>query len=200
MKLYTYESHEEYLKIQKHRHCRSKERTRSKHRREARNNDIAVIKKSYPDAASVLCLGSRDPEEPRTFVKAGFKSLGIDVVESGVEIIKVMDMHDIAKEWSEDDWDVIYMSHSLEHSDNPKQLLGDVLTIAKFGAYIILPVKHEPDVKDPVVFDFMANDRCAIEDIKHDLDVLLGRNDVCISHLQHRSPGGHKEIVFFVNF
>lgn len=198
MKTHDYSSVEEYKSIQIKRHEKTRDRTVNRH--SARMNDIERIKAFVPDAKSVLCLGCRQLSEIRDFESKGFLAKGVDLLNGPDPYIEVMDMHDIANKWGPNSWDVIYMSHSLEHSNDPIGLFQSIASVSKLGLYVVLPIQDEPDEKDPTVFNFMHSQANAFEEeVVEELQDLLGCT-VDVEGLVYRHTSGADEMSFFVRF
>ncbi|MCA1959967.1 MAG: class I SAM-dependent methyltransferase [Desulfomonile sp.] len=101
---------------------------------------------------AVLCIGPRDTFEIESFKRVGFrKVLGIDLLSQGPGVL-IMDMHRMT--FPDDSFDVVYASHSLEHSYDPARVVGEILRVAKEGAILAVevPIKFTPQGADR--FDF----------------------------------------------
>lgn len=125
-----------------------KEKVRQKH--------IEMIKQFFPKAKSILCIGARHDAEIKTFVKAGFKAVGIDVCNEG-KLLKKIDAHQMDKHFGENEYDVIYSSHSLEHMHDPITVLKNIRKIAKMGLFFVLPTDGAAKVSEDhaCVYDIM---------------------------------------------
>jgi SAM-dependent methyltransferase len=102
--------------------------------------------------ASVLCIGPRDTFELDWFREQGFTTVyGIDLFSPRSDIM-VMDMHRM--KFPDNAFDVIYSSHSLEHSYDVKQVVSEILRVAKPGALvgIEVPVKYRTRGADRIDF------------------------------------------------
>ena len=101
---------------------------------------------------AVLCVGCRNGLELDRFRARGFDDVvGIDVFSNRPDI-RVMDMHDIA--FPDDSFDVVYASHSLEHSFDVERVAGELTRVARDGAVIgvEVPVRAQASAADRVVF------------------------------------------------
>lgn len=99
---------------------------------------------------NVLCIGSRDVIEVNYIRSKGAKSVvGIDLYSTD-ESIYVMDMHNMT--FSDNSFDIVYSSHSLEHSYNIQQVVNEIIRVARPNAYIAIemPVQFEPRGADLV--------------------------------------------------
>ncbi len=102
--------------------------------------------------ASVLCIGPRDGFELDWFRDKGFtKVCGIDLFSRRPDIL-VMDMHSMT--FPADSFDVVYASHSLEHSYDVRRVVGQIIRVARPHALIAVevPIKFTPRGADR--FDF----------------------------------------------
>lgn len=93
--------------------------------------------------ARVLCVGCRNLHELRYFESLGAREVkGIDLY-SEWEQVEVMDMHDLR--YPDAVVDVVYSSHSLEHSLNPEVAIKEFVRVLRPGGIIAIEV--------PVAFD-----------------------------------------------
>ena len=151
-KSHKHNSYEEYIN-QQSQHMNSMYRT-------ARKSYEPYYKRiledfSDHDIKNILCVGARDPSEVNFFREKGLNAIGIDLFSADQSVIKVLDMHIIEQAFSENEFDIIFSCHSLEHSVRPDIVLGGMRKISKYGAFIVLPLCESPHKKDPVVFSFM---------------------------------------------
>jgi SAM-dependent methyltransferase len=87
---------------------------------------------------SVLCVGCRNAAEIEYFRQKGAKSVvGIDLYSKSPDVL-VMDMH--AMKFEDDQFDVVYSSHSLEHSLRPEVVIRELVRIARNGGIIVIEV------------------------------------------------------------
>jgi len=114
----------------------------------------------YPNYKNVLCLGSRHPVEVEAFLTAGCSAIGIDLFETLPHIIKC----DMAKMYENSilrkrkPFDIIYMSHSLEHCLNIEGLLQGIQWSNATVLYIRVPIKNKPEKWDCTLLEFMLPD------------------------------------------
>ena len=131
------------------------ERTLSK-----RENDPGVgaatlinrVAEAQPAGGPVLCVGCRNGLELDRFRARGFEDVvGIDVFSQRPDIL-VMDMHELS--FPADSFDVVYASHSLEHSYDVERVAAEIARVARDGAVIALevPVRAQASAADRVVF------------------------------------------------
>lgn len=106
-----------------------------------------------PDTnGSVLCIGPRDTFELDSFKRKGFRQIvGIDLLSQGTDVL-VMDMHQMT--FADDTFDVVYASHSLEHSYDAVRVVAEIIRVAKDCAILAIevPIKFTPRGADR--FDF----------------------------------------------
>ncbi len=98
----------------------------------------------------VLCIGPRNIVELDYIRSKGAKSVtGIDLYSEHTDI-KVMDMHDMT--FADNSFDVVYSSHSLEHSYDIKQVVNEIIRVARPNAHIAIemPIQFEPQGADLV--------------------------------------------------
>ena len=176
-KSHKYNSYEEYIN-QQCEHMRSMYRTARKSYDvyyERILNDFSDI-----EIKKILCVGARDPSEVNFFRNKGIDALGIDLFSSDESVIKILDMHLLGDVFDENEFDIVFACHSLEHSIDPETVLKSMRKISKHGVFIVLPLHESPHKKDPVVFDFMekAGDEgdtaVTTEDVQRDFELILG--------------------------
>ena len=113
---------------------------------------INSVAAQRPDGGSVLCVGCRNTLELDRFHERGFDDVvGIDVFSQREDII-VMDMH--AMTFADASFDVVYASHSLEHSYDVERVASEIVRVARDGAVIgvEVPVRGQASAADRIVF------------------------------------------------
>jgi SAM-dependent methyltransferase len=113
---------------------------------------INQVAAGQPSGGAVLCVGCRNALELDRFREHGFaKVVGIDVFSQREDIL-VMDMHEMS--FPDDSFDVVYASHSLEHSYDVARVAREVVRVARSGAVVGLevPVRTRRSAADRVVF------------------------------------------------
>lgn len=113
---------------------------------------IDRVAEAQPEAARILCVGCRNTLELDRFRERGFENVvGIDIF-SQREDIKVMDMHEMT--FADDSFDVVYSSHSLEHSYDARRVANEIVRVASNGAVIgvEVPVRAQASSADRIVF------------------------------------------------
>lgn len=113
---------------------------------------INSVMEGQPSQGPVLCVGCRNKLELNRFRERGFDDVvGIDVFSDSDDIL-VMDMHEMT--FLDDSFDVIYASHSLEHSYNERRVAEQIVRVGRDGAIvgIEVPVRVQASAADRVVF------------------------------------------------
>ncbi len=113
---------------------------------------INRVADAQPSGGSVLCVGCRNALELDRFRERGFEDVvGIDVFSQREDIL-VMDMHQMS--FSNDSFDVVYASHSLEHSYDVGRVVREIGRVARDGAVVgvEVPVRTQRSAADRVVF------------------------------------------------
>ena len=105
----------------------------------------------------VLCVGCRNTSELDYMrIKGAMCVLGIDLFSECQDII-VMDMHDM--KFSDNEYDLIFSAHSLEHAHSINTVVSEMLRVVKNNGYIAIevPVKYQTRGADIVDFDNLDN-------------------------------------------
>ena len=122
----------------------------------SRSEDIDFIKKFFgKEIKSVLCVGCRDDSEVQSFVSAGINARGVDINDNPSPRIVRLDAAKISNIFKENEFDLIYSRHSLEHIIDPDLFLNAAGSIARLGMYIVLPPGKEPRPGHPTHFNIM---------------------------------------------
>lgn len=130
-------------------------RTLSKRETDPGAGALALINRvadEAPTGGSVLCVGCRNPLELDRFRARGFDEVvGIDLFSQREDIL-VMDMHELS--FPDDSFDVVYASHSLEHSYDVDRVVREIVRVARDGALVgvEVPVRAQASAADRVVF------------------------------------------------
>ena len=142
---------------EKYNHEKMKAELKSRNtanRGDERQRDIVLIKKLFPTAKKIICIGARDDSEVKSFSKAKFNVIGIDfVVES--TYVKKYDAHELDKHFEENQFDIAYCSHSLEHMLDGEKVLSNIRKIASQGVFITLPCDGGFSKSHSFIFDVM---------------------------------------------
>src|SRR5438093_6532085 len=113
---------------------------------------INCVAEAQPAGGPVLCVGCRNGLELDRFRARGFEDVvGIDVFSQRPDIL-VMDMHELS--FPADSFDVVYASHSLEHSYDVDRVAGEIGRVARDGAVVgvEVPVRAQASTADRIVF------------------------------------------------
>jgi SAM-dependent methyltransferase len=130
-------------------------RTLSKRETDPGAGAVMLINRVAEEGSSggtVLCVGCRNGLELDRFRAQGFEDVvGIDVFSDRPDVL-VMDMHEMSFE--DASFDVIYASHSLEHSYDIDRVVREIERVARDGAVvgIEVPVRTQRSAADRVVF------------------------------------------------
>ena len=113
---------------------------------------INRVAQGQPSGGAVLCVGCRNALELDRFRARGFEDVvGIDVFSQREDIL-VMDMHEMS--FADDSFDVVYASHSLEHSYDLDRVAREIGRVARNGAVVgvEVPVRAQGSAADRIVF------------------------------------------------
>jgi len=181
MKIYPYKNYNEYISCQL-QHNKTRERTIN------RSYDVYIdlIKSHFVTAKKILSVGSRDVSEVNSLKKSGYDAIGIDLYTTDENLVKIVDMHEIDNHFTENQFDIVFSCHSLEHSYDPVKVLKSFRKVSKEGALIILPDGITPNQKDPVIFDFMSKSQKPVpsQEIESEFSSLIGHK-VKLSYMSY---------------
>jgi hypothetical protein len=126
---------------------------------EWRRRRIKSIKHIWPKADSVVCVGARSDAEVNDFINYGFICEGVDVCTQ-TKLITKLDAHYLSSKFNENQFDIAYSCHSLEHMYNPELAMQEIRKVSSIGAVVTLPVCRNdeekiPDDCHPVIYDIM---------------------------------------------
>lgn len=153
MRIYEKKEQTEIIKYQTELNNNFERRELTAKRELRRIEDIIHIKHIMPNAKNVLCIGARDDSEVMSFIKAGYDATGIDICTQ-TPLIRRMGVEKLHEE--EQEFDIIYCSHVLEHISFPVGALKAIRSIARGIIFVILPiVDREPDIEHPTIYDVM---------------------------------------------
>jgi SAM-dependent methyltransferase len=105
----------------------------------------------------VLCIGCRNTAELDYFHAKGCNDVtGIDLHSPRADIL-IMDMHHM--NFPKDDFDIVYSSHSLEHSRDPAQVIKAIINVVRTEGLIAIevPINFEPRGTDLIDFKSLDN-------------------------------------------
>lgn len=103
-----------------------------------------AIRSAFGIPAGILSVGTRAAAEIEfleTVCDPGSRVIGCDLVENvnSHENIMICDMHNLEEKFSENEFDIMYSAHALEHSLRPQAHLRQVKEICRRGAAMVLP-------------------------------------------------------------
>ena len=102
--------------------------------------------------SEILCVGSRNIGEIIYFQERGAHDVvGIDLFSEDKEIL-VMDMHDMR--FSDDSFDVVLSSHSLEHSLDPQKVALEFVRVVRNSGIIAIEVPVNYETTNIDLWDF----------------------------------------------
>ena len=108
-------------------------------------------------ATRVLCVGCRNDAELSYFRQQGAQEvIGIDLYSEQPDIL-VMDMHRM--DFPDSHFDLLYSSHSLEHSFDPQQAIAEFVRVVRNGGMLVVevPVRYQRSEADRVDFASLEN-------------------------------------------
>jgi len=119
--------------------------------------DVLGKYKKFKSGEKTLFVGCRNPYEISYFKKYHqVQAIGIDLFSES-KLIKIMDMHHL--KFKDNSFDLIFASHSLEHSHNPQQAVNEFIRILKNNAWLVIevPVNYQTQESDLVDFKNAKN-------------------------------------------
>ena len=125
---------------------------------------ISRVAEARASGGRVLCVGCRNGIELDRFRARGFgEVVGIDVFSERPDIL-VMDMHEMS--FPADSFDVVYASHSLEHSYDVGRVAREIARVGRDGAIVgvEVPVRAQASAADRVVFSGIDELRRVFDD------------------------------------
>jgi hypothetical protein len=145
------------------KHSQSQKVEITKSRKPFRKQDIEFMNDGLANIRSVLCVGCRDGSELIDFLDAGFFVTGIDVANES-EYVQIMDAHEMDQHLNFRRYDVVYLSHALEHMHDPVKVMTNIRKLEPRGVFMVLPLipiptNGQPDavpsLDHPCLFDIM---------------------------------------------
>ncbi len=106
----------------------------------------------------MLCIGCRTESELDFYREHKYEITGIDVVP-GDHL--VLDAHEIGEHFYENQFDVVYAVHSIEHMYDVTKVFAGIRKVARLGCFIVIPCykKYKPDISHPAILDIMLANR-----------------------------------------
>ncbi len=140
-----------------------KKRRKTAGRAPKRERYLITLKKHVPHIKTILSIGCRAVVELNDLAKGGYELTGIDIVppENEGEYL-LIDAHTMDEHFEENQFDLIYAAHSMEHMHDATKVLRSIRKIAKYGCLLVLPAfmrgltaKKKPRMNHPTIFDIM---------------------------------------------
>lgn len=158
------------IQKEKNKHSTEQKRNVTRNQVKIRQPYVDKILSDYfvNEIKNVICIGCRDDTELKMFEKNNIETIGIDVANETKKIIR-SSAENINNLFKENQFDLAFSSHSLEHVAIPDLVMKNIRNIAKIGCYIILPreeITSSPSPKHPVIYDISL---CKENDKKIDL-------------------------------
>lgn len=161
-------------------------------REKQRAEHINRIKDVFPDAKKILCLGCRHESEVLQFLKHGFFASGLDFAGKETESVRIGDAHNLLDYYEENEFDIVYSSHSMEHMSDADIVLENIRKVASMGTFIVLPSFGEAGPSHCSIFDVMT--------IAEEEGLDMGVKELSESSLMEDfKPLQPHELVFFEN-
>jgi SAM-dependent methyltransferase len=152
MQKYKYHTYYEYIQVQYDTNLPRIPWTLEK--APIRADDIKNIKSVFK-GNRCLCLGCRHDAEVNDFLKNGFEATGIDILPTENQIMG--DINKLENYFENNSFDIGYSCHSLEHTYDPNHFLKTVRNICKEGLYLVIPIRTEPDIEEPIFYEIMRS-------------------------------------------
>lgn len=121
---------------------------------------------SFPKDSRIIDIGCNTGRSLFELNKLEYtNNIGIDIVPSKIETARekglnviCLDMHDLSH-FSDDEFDIAFMSHTIEHSIDPVLALSEMHRIAKNG-FVICPIEDNKKElgTDPHFSSFISNE------------------------------------------
>jgi len=116
--------------------------------------------------STILCIGCRNLTEIDYFRKKGSKNvIGIDIFSEQKDII-VMDMHNMT--FPDNSFEVVYCSHSLEHSLNVSQVIREIVRVIRPCGILVIEVPINYQTRGADLVDFKD-----LDTLKHSFETHL---------------------------
>ncbi len=159
------ETPEEILKYQISRNKKASSRRKTDGRTKSRMSYARVLKKVFSSCKRILSIGCRSKSELKFLKHRGYKVVGIDVIP-GNHV--VMDAHEIGEHFEENQFDVVYAVHSIEHMYDVRQVFLGIRKVARLGCFIVVPTyrqKYLPNISHPTILDIMTKNRARMNKV-----------------------------------
>lgn len=152
MKLYGQSniSKEKELHVQPHKQEGTKGRAKK------RVEYIKLLKKHFPKAKKLLCIGARNDHEVKSFINAGYDAIGIDVCQA-TKHVRQIDAHEIENVFKKNQFDIAFGCHSFEHFHDPHKVFRGINKCVSQGLFFIVPLGDAAHVSEDhaCIYDLM---------------------------------------------
>ena len=187
MKKYKLSEHskEEYVNYLDHQgsHKGNVHRSAARYSNEAITGGLETgLKQSFGgELENILAVGCRSQHELNFLQSFAKEVKGVDLFTSdATPQIVAADMHSIADIFVDDEFDIIYSCHSLEHSAKPSMLLNSMKKISREGGLFVAPptarTDEGPTKGHPLWVWCFHPDRFTVPNIQDFVDDLCGEN------------------------
>ena len=138
---------------------------------------------------NILAIGCRSNVEIGFLQNFAQEVKGVDLYTSFAtpEII-AHDMHKIGDVFKEDEFEIIYSCHSLEHSARPNELLMAMKKVSKKGGVFIVPPTAEdprgPTIGHPLWVWCLHRDRFTISNVQDFIDEVCGKGFATVKYCE----------------
>ena len=149
------------------------------------------------EQSTVLCVGCRNIAELEYLRSKGAQDvIGIDL-QSECQDILVMDMHKMT--FADDSFDLVYSSHSLEHSYDPRRVGQEFLRVLRPNGFLAIevPIDYETGGADLVDFKSMENISALFE--PHIAEVLWCERVTYAAKGEEQGPPPALRIIFRIS-
>ena len=141
----------------------------------SRMRRIKWLKEVFPEAKSILCIGARADLEVQDFLSSGFEdAVGIDVNKEQ-KFVKCIDAHELDEHFDENEFDLVYASHSMEHMYDAKRVMRNIRKVSKLGCLFALPNGKNaitPCADHPTIYEIMLKCPKSQKELENNLSLL----------------------------
>ena len=152
---HAYESYSDYKDNQLERASKSQRKTRKRIPDFEKN--AQMFKSKYPELKSILCIGARDKSEVQVFKDFGYEAVGIDLIEAEGLIMCDMSAIYLHPFFKDKKFDIVYMSHSLEHCFDFEGLQMSIAHLEPKIVYVEVPCRADTSPWDCCIHDVMLD-------------------------------------------
>jgi len=151
--------------------------------------DKAITEVFGDKIQNILAVGCRSQVEINFLQNFAQEVKGVDLYTSfDTPQIIASDMHLIGEVFKEKEFEIIYSSHSLEHSARPDDLLVAMKKVSKKGGVFIVPPTAEtdpgPTIGHPLWVWCLHRDRFTVSNIQIFIDELCGKGFATVKYCE----------------